>query len=104
MSFELSGAPSGALLVYPPTRARPYWHDDHGHRFILDQVLAGESQQQRERMLGNHARAIFDVALALASARLAAQHTQVSAFAHAASRLCNEMGGRVAPDYWQPGR
>jgi hypothetical protein len=103
VSFELSGAPSGAL-VYPPNRARPYWRDDHGHRFILDQVLAGEPQQQRERMLGNHANAILDVALALASARLADQHTQVSALAHAASRLCNEMGGRVAPDYWQPGR
>jgi hypothetical protein len=104
VSFELSGAPSGALLVYPPNRARPYWRDDHGHRFILDQVLAGEPQQQRERMLSNHAHAIFDVALALASARLADQHTQVSALAHAASRLCNEMGGRIAPDYWQSGR
>jgi hypothetical protein len=104
VSFELSGPLTAALLLYPPDRARPYWRDDHGHRFVLDQVLAGESQQQRERMLGAHARAICEVSRSLVSARLVGQHSQMSALTHAASRLCNEVGSRVAPDYWQPGR
>lgn len=103
-SFELSGPLTGALLVYPPDSARPYWRDDHGHRFVLDQVLAGEPQQQRELILATHVHAIFAVAQALASARLASERTQVSALSHAASRLCNEIAGRVTPNYWQPGR
>jgi hypothetical protein len=103
-SFELSGTLFGGLLVYPPDRARPYWRDDHGHRFVLDQVLAGEPPPQRERMLDAHTRAIFEVARALGSARLAGEHTQVSALASAASRLCNEIANRVAPGSWQPGR
>jgi hypothetical protein len=104
VSFELTGPLSSGLLVYPPDRARPYWRDDHGHRFVLDQVLAGEPRQQRERMLDTQAHAIFAVARALASARLAGEHTQVSALSQATSRLCNEMASRVTPNYWQPGR
>lgn len=104
VSFQLSGPLTSGLLVYPPDRARPYWRDDHGHRFVLDQVLAGEPQQQRERILDTQAHAIFDLARALASARLAGEHTQVSALSHAASRLCNEMASRVTPNHWQPGR
>lgn len=104
VSFQLSGPLTSGLLVYPPDRARPYWRDDHGHRFVLDQVLAGEPQEQRERMLDTQAHAIFEVARALASACLAGEHTRVSALSHAASRLCNEMASRVAPNYWQPGQ
>lgn len=103
-SFQSRCALTGELLIYPPDRARPYWRDDHGHRYVLDQVLAGEPHAQRERMLRSHAQAIFDVAQALAAARLGEQHQQVGALSHAASRLCQEMAGRVAPDYWQPGR
>lgn len=103
-SFELNGPLSCGLLVYPPDRARPYWRDDHGHRYVLDQVLAGEPDAQRERMLRSHAHAIFEVASALASARLESQHPQVLTLAHAASRLCHEVASQVGPDYWRPGR
>lgn len=103
-SFELNGPLTGGLLVYPPDRARPYWRDDHGHRYVLDQVLAGEGDAQRERMLRSHAHAIFEVASALAGARLENRHPQVMALAHAASRLCHEVASQVGPDSWQPGR
>lgn len=102
VSFELSGPLTSGLLVYPPDRARPYWRDDHGHRFVLDQVLASEPRQQP--VLDAQVQAIVEVARALAGARLAGEHTRVSALTHTASRLCNEIGGRVAPGSWQPGR
>lgn len=104
VSFQLNGPLTSGLLVYPPDRARPYWRDDHGHRFVLDQVLAGEPKQQRERILDIQAHVIFDLARALANTRLADEHTRLSALSHAASRLCNEMASRVAPNYWQPGQ
>ncbi len=104
VSFELSGALRSGLIVYPPDRGRPFWRDDHGHRYVLDQVLAGEPGTQREPMLRSHAQAISEVAWALACARMQEQHSQVRALAHAASRLCQEIAAGVAPDYWQPGR